>query len=92
VLDAIATDIGKRNIDFVHGYLAMENLPLAAEDVGDIYPRKVYYFPQDGRVRVKKLRDLANRTLIERERIYRREIEQAPVGGEVEIFQEGSCK
>jgi len=86
VLDAIATDIGKRNIDFVHGYLAMEHLPLAAEDVGDIYPRKVYYFPRDGRVRVKKLRDLANRTLLERERRYRREVEQAPVGGEVELF------
>ncbi|MBU0500341.1 MAG: chemoreceptor glutamine deamidase CheD [Gammaproteobacteria bacterium] len=86
VLKAVSSDIGKNNIDFIHDYLRLENLALAAEDVGDIYPRKVYYFPHDGRARVKKLRDLHNRTILERELIYRSEIEHAPVTGEVELF------
>lgn len=86
VLDAVSTDIGKHNIDFIHDYLRLENLPLVVEDVGDIYPRKVYYFPHDGKARVKKLRDLHNDTLLERETRYRREIEQTPVVGEIELF------
>ena len=86
VLDAVTSDIGKNNIHFIHEYLAMENLYLAAEDVGDIYPRKVYYFPTEGRVRVKKLRQLHNRSLIERERAYQQQVEQEPVTGEIELF------
>ena len=47
------TDIGASNIDFVRHYIRSEGLKLAAEDVGDIYPRKVNYFPDLGLVRVK---------------------------------------
>ena len=34
------SDIGRRNIDFVRKFLATESLEVAAEDLGDIYPRK----------------------------------------------------
>lgn len=80
------TNIGRMNIDFARSYVRAEGLNLLGEDVGDIYPRKVAYFPADGRVRVKKLRALHNSTILDRERQYRDALETAPVGGDVELF------
>ena len=80
------TDIGERNIRFIRKYIFAEQLNLVAEDVADIYPRKVIYHPLSGRVRVKKLRAMHNRTIIEREQSYRRTLHEAPLEGEVELF------
>ncbi|MGH8536191.1 MAG: chemoreceptor glutamine deamidase CheD [Gammaproteobacteria bacterium] len=78
--------VGQQNIEFVRAYLRAEGLIVSAEDVGDIYPRKVYYDPRSGKVSVKKLRSLHNDTIFERENRYRSHIEIAPVGGDVELF------
>lgn len=80
------TNIGRMNIDFTRTYVLTEGLNCLGEDVGDIYPRKVEYFPADGRVRVKKLRALHSNKVFEREREYRRTLEEEPIGGEVELF------
>ena len=80
------TDIGKRNIDFVRHFLLVEGFRVVSEDMGDVYPRKVYYFPITGKVRVMKLRSLHNNTIVERESAYRQEIERKPVAGDVELF------
>jgi chemotaxis protein CheD len=80
------TDIGHRNIEFVHDYLRTESLALVAEDTGDTCPRKIVYFPASGRVRVKKLRSLHNETIIQRETRYLQDIGQAPVSGSIELF------
>ena len=58
------TDIGQRNITFVRDYLRTEGLQVIAEDVGDIHPRKVYYLPSLGKVRMQKLRALHNDTIL----------------------------
>jgi chemotaxis protein CheD len=80
------SDVGRQNIEFVRAYLQAEGLTVNAEDVGDIYPRKVYYDPRSGKVSVKKLRLLPNDTIFERENQYRSHIGIAPVGGDVELF------
>src|SRR5262245_1510353 len=80
------TDIGRHNIAFVHAYLRTEGLQMSAEDVGDIYPRKVYYRPSSGKVRMHKLRALHNDTILSRERAYMRSLARRPVRGEVELF------
>jgi chemotaxis protein CheD len=80
------TDIGRRNIAFVHDYITTEGLSLTAEDVGDIYPRKVYFFPTSGKVRVKKLRSLHNNTIADRENAYLVTLRTKPVEGEIELF------
>lgn len=80
------TDVGKRNIDFVRHYLELEGFRIAAEDLGDVFPRKVYYFPATGKVKLLKLRSLHNTTIVERESAYRQEIEHKPVAGDVELF------
>lgn len=80
------TDVGRKNADFVLAYLGMENMKPEAEDLGDIYPRKVYYFPVSGKVRLKKLRSLHNDTVIKREKEYMKELKSAPDTGDVELF------
>lgn len=80
------SDVGARNISFVHEYIRAEGLELAGEDLGDIYPRKVIYDPMTGKVRVKKLQTLHNDTIIRRELAYRHQIEDEPVAGEIELF------
>lgn len=80
------TDIGRRNIEFVMQYLETEGLYVAAADVGDVYPRKVVYYPANGKALVKKLKSLHDTTLIEREETYRRDLERRPMEGDIELF------
>lgn len=79
-------DIGNGNINFVREYIETENLKLVGEDVGDIFPRKVIYFPLTGKVKVKKLRQMHNNTVIERETSYLSSLEVKPVESDVELF------
>ncbi len=82
------TDIGKRNVEFVLNYLQKEGLRLISEDVGDLFPRKIVYYPVTGRVLVKKLKQLRNDTIVRRERDYRSYIVHKPVEGDVELFDD----
>ena len=79
-------DIGARNIRFVKEYIRMEGLKLLAEDLGDLYPRKVHYHPVTGRVRLKKLRAMHNRTILDREERYMSQIISKPDASEIELF------
>ena len=80
------TDVGMKNIDFVLSYIDQEGLKLLSQDLGDIYPRKIIYFPKTGRVAMKKIQDLHNDTIAQRERQYFNSLKNAPVEGEVELF------
>ena len=80
------TDVGERNIAFAISYIKTEGLTLLSSDVGSPHPRKVYYFPETGRVRIKKLRKLHNETVIERETDYMKNLVQKPVEGDIELF------
>ncbi|MFD2229921.1 chemoreceptor glutamine deamidase CheD [Alkalimarinus sediminis] len=80
------TSIGARNIAFVKSYLANEGLQIVASDVGDQFPRKVLYFPDTGAVKVRKMRQTRNDTVIQREKAYIEDINQQPKSGEVELF------
>lgn len=83
------TDIGERNIAYVRKYIYEENFDLAAEDVGDVYPRKVLYFPDTGAVKVRKLRETINDTVLQREISYSKDLnrESSSSGsGSVELF------
>jgi len=79
-------NVGERNANFVLTFLATEKIRITAQDLVDIYPRKVYFFPRTGRVMVKKLRKLHNATIFEREIDYSSRLKRAKVSGEVELF------
>lgn len=80
------TDVGMRNITFARDYLLTEGLNSVSEDLGDIYPRMVVYFPATGKVRVKRLRSLHNNTIAAQESQYLESIREKPVSGDVELF------
>jgi chemotaxis protein CheD len=83
---ASVTDVGARNIEFVHDYLKTEGFRALAEDLGDIYPRRVAYFPTTGKVKVRRLRPLDATSIAEAERKYLTDIGTASQGGDVELF------
>ncbi len=80
------TNVGERNAIFVRKFLKGENIKVLGEDLNDIYPRKVYFFPQTGKVLVKKLKQLNNYTLIKREATYANKLKTDTVGGEIDLF------
>lgn len=79
-------NVGERNSKFALEYLNTEKISVVAKDLLDIYPRKVYFFPQTGKVLVKKLRSVHNDTIVERESEYSSRLRNATVEGDVELF------
>ena len=79
-------NVGERNAQFVLNFLKTEKIHLAAQDLLDIYPRKVYYFPNTGKVRVKKLKKVHNDTIINRETEYGSRLHYSNLEGDVELF------
>lgn len=87
VLRSFTTNnVGDRNAAFVKQYLKDEGIRVTGEDLLDIYPRKVYFFPKTGKVLVKKLKQLNNYTLVKREEAYSSKLKTNDVGGEVDLF------
>ena len=80
------TDIGERNIRFVLEFLEREGLSIESRDIGDFCPRKVLYFSDTGKVKLKRLRSIHNDTIEKREKAYIQEISQEPAAGDVELF------
>jgi chemotaxis protein CheD len=81
-----AINVGERNAEFVRKFLKTENIRILAEDLNDVHPRKVYYFPRSGKVLVKKLRQLNNNTLVNREQDYASRLRSTAVAGDIELF------
>ncbi|WP_353153905.1 chemoreceptor glutamine deamidase CheD [Herminiimonas fonticola] len=82
----IAMNVGERNAQFVRDFLKVEGIRIVAEDLNDIHPRKVYYFPRSGKVLVKKLKQLNNNTLVNREQDYANRLQSNNVAGDIELF------
>jgi chemotaxis protein CheD len=81
-----AMNVGERNAAFVINFLKTERIPVLAEDLNDIYPRKVYFFPRTGKVLVKKLMQTHNDTLAKRELDYASRLKVTPVAGAIDLF------
>jgi chemotaxis protein CheD len=81
-------DVGAKNAEFVLEFLKVEGIPLAAQDLLDVHPRKVHFFPATGKVQLKRLQVAPNDTVLQRrERDYLSELAgKAGGGGAIEIF------
>ncbi len=81
------TNVGKRNAQFVIDYLGFESIPITAKDLLDTCPRKVVFFPETGRVLMKRLRSSgADREVLEIENRYSQSLGQAPASSDIELF------
>ena len=81
-----AMNVGERNASFVTSFLKTEKIPVLAEDLNDVHPRKVYFFPRTGKVLVKKLMQTHNDTLAKRELDYASRLKVEPVAGDIDLF------
>ena len=81
-----SANVGMRNAEFALQYLQNERIAIASQDLLDLYPRKVYFFPASGRVLVKKIRSMHNQTIIEREQGYQSRLSETVIQGGVELF------
>jgi chemotaxis protein CheD len=80
------SDVGQRNLTFALAYLKSENIKVESSDLGNIYPRKVIFEPATGRAFVKKLENLHNDTIAQRETDYRSSLDSEDIEGDVELF------
>lgn len=78
------SDVGYHNVAFVREYLKQEGLKIVSEDVGNVCPRHVQYFPLTGRVRVRHLRSRMD--VVREEQRYLKGLDEAPVAGEIDLF------
>lgn len=80
-------NVGERNTQFVLDYLAMERIPVVSQDVLDIHPRKVCFFPVSGKALVKRLAHSHPETLaVEERRGNAASVAKSTAGGSVDIF------
>ena len=80
------TDVGRKNIEFAHQFLKTEGFSIAAQDVGDVCPRRVVYFPATGVVMLKRLPALDAGEIARRETNYLSSLAAKPVDDDVELF------
>lgn len=81
------TAIGERNISFLHKFMTLEGYKLEASDLGGPHPRKVLFYPNEGKVKVKRLKHMHNETILERENKYKSQLTKPEVSsGEIDLF------
>ncbi len=59
--------------EWIVEYLKKENLRLLKSDIGDVYPRKIYFYTDTGRVLMKKITRMRNKTILIREEAYKKD-------------------
>lgn len=81
-------NIGQRNAAFIEDYLRTEGIPVLAQDVLGRQPRRLAFFPREGRVLLKRLGDMA---VTERELLRQRDsalsLARRNAGGSFELFE-----
>lgn len=79
-------NVGERNTEFVINYLRTERIPIVSDDVLDICPRKVVFFPVTGKAMVKRLAHARPDILAQDRRGNAVTVAQTTAGGSVDLF------
>ncbi len=79
-------DIGAKNAAWALDYLEREGMALLKANVGDVCPRKVYFFTNSGKVLMKKLDRVVADSIVQEEEQYQSKLQQASVQSEVTLF------
>ncbi|MCC2655857.1 MAG: cheD [Panacagrimonas sp.] len=80
------SNVGERNGRFVLDYLQSEGLSVSGQDLFDVCPRRVHYFPRTGKVMVKRLPSANDTEVLASESLYRSRLQESPTTGSVELF------
>jgi len=78
-------NVGDRNAEFAMDFLRTEGIRVTSQDLLDIHPRRVAFFPVTGRALCKKLMQ-AEASLVSEEQKYKASLSSRSVSGDVELF------
>jgi len=80
-----AINVGERNAEFVLAFLRTEGIRVASQDLLDVFPRRVAFFPSSGRALCRKLAK-ADAAVVSAEQQYNAQLNTTKVAGDVELF------
>lgn len=78
--------IGSQNINFIRNYLKTEGFRVTAEDLGGNRPRRIHYWPWDGRAMRQIISPHEEGNIIENETTYHKRLIQEKRDGDIEFF------
>jgi len=79
-------DVGALNSRFVLAFLKEEEIPVLAQDLLGACPRKVHFFPETGKVQLRKLQLQADDTVQRQDRALLDRLARETGSGDVELF------
>lgn len=86
-INSALNDVGAKNIEFVHDFLAAEGYRIAGEDMGGTYARRVLFKPKSGRIFVKRLDSMASGRVVREElELAGRQKAAPPPADDIELF------
>ncbi len=80
-------DVGALNSKFVLEFLREENIRVLAQDLLGVAPRKIHFFPDTGKVQMRKLHLHSGDALQREESDYLVRLSREPGAGEIELFE-----
>ena len=86
ILNMQTSNVGSRNVEFALDFMRVEGFNVVSQDLGGPHPRKVMYFPENGKVMVRKLRSIQAQAVCDQERQYESKIDNKTQSGEIELF------
>lgn len=78
--------IGSKNATFVREFFKREGLPVLTEDLGGDLPRRIHYYPETGKVMMRKLKRKQDMSVVEEERQFERKLHNKPMEGSIDLF------
>lgn len=78
--------IGSKNAEFIRGFLKQEGYRIVSEDLEGTHPRRLHYFPDSGKVMLRKLQRKEDMVIVEEEARYSRSIVSKPIEGDIDLF------
>ena len=85
-VNSSSSKVGDRNIEFAQEFFRMEGYSVTAQDVGGSHPRRILYYPLNGKLLLKRLPIAAGDQVFRSEDSYKQKIGKAPLGGKVDLF------
>ncbi len=86
ILNMQNSAVGKRNVEFALRFMQEEGYEVISQDLGGPHPRKVIYFPETGKVLVKRLRAIQTATIVAQENKYVDGFDTQQSTGSIELF------
>ena len=78
--------VGSDNAEFVLRYLEAEGLRCAAQDLGGVLPRRIHYYPENGRVVRRLLTGSDSSSVTREESDYRTRLGRQNAFGDIQLF------